>query len=38
MHKLKQDQRGFIPMMIALLSIIITLIVLIFIHVQKSRK
>jgi hypothetical protein len=37
MKKLKQDQNGFIPMMIALLSVIVILIVLAYLHVQKAK-
>lgn|GEM_PF-1786391 len=37
MKKLVFDQHGFIPMMLALLVVIITLIALVFLQVQKAK-
>lgn len=38
MHKLKNNQTGFIPMMLALLAILLTAIVLVYLRVQKAHQ
>ncbi len=37
MKKLKPAQDGFIPMMIVMMAVLIAAIVLVYLHVQKSR-
>lgn len=38
MHKLKNNQAGFIPMMLTLLAILVAIIVLVFLRVQSTYQ
>ena len=38
MKKLKSNQEGFIPLMIAMVAILVTVIVLVYIRVIKAKQ